>query len=151
MAPPKVCGRQKGTPNKATAAVKEIAGQYNEKAVKMLAAIMNDPQAPHAARVAAAGQLLDRGHGRPSQSMTPYWEKDDAPAPITKSQRYGAIIPRKRISMMRSVTSMPLLAASVPIRRRALKGRCRGICLRQTESSAGNAGVKATLSDHPAA
>jgi hypothetical protein len=30
---------------------------------------MNDAEAPHAARVAAAGQLLDRAHGKPAQAI----------------------------------------------------------------------------------
>jgi hypothetical protein len=37
-------------------------------AVKTLAAIMNEPHAPYAARVAAAEALLDRGWGKPRQS-----------------------------------------------------------------------------------
>jgi hypothetical protein len=73
MAPPKghprYGGRVKGTLNKATASVKEIAGQYTDAAIKTLAAIMDDPTQPSAARVAAAGQLLDRGHGRAHQSQ----------------------------------------------------------------------------------
>src|SRR5215467_4973323 len=73
MAPPKGSpkygGRVKGTPNKATADVKAIAGLYTDAAIKTLAAIMDDPMQPSAARVAAAGQLLDRGHGRPHQTQ----------------------------------------------------------------------------------
>lgn len=65
---PKTGGRVAGTPNKVTKPIKEIAGQFTEAAVATLAAIMTDPLAPHAARVAAAGQLLDRGHGRPHQT-----------------------------------------------------------------------------------
>jgi hypothetical protein len=48
--------------------VKEIAGQYTVKAIKTLAAIMDDPMQPSAARV-DAGQLLDRGHGRPRETQ----------------------------------------------------------------------------------
>jgi hypothetical protein len=62
-------GRPLGARNKSTAAVKEVAQQFTESAISVLAAIMVDPLAPHAARVAAAGQLLDRGHGRPHQTQ----------------------------------------------------------------------------------
>lgn len=62
-------GRKPGTPNKTTAVLKEIAGQYTESAIKTLAAIMDDPEAPAAARVSAADKLLDRGHGRPTQTI----------------------------------------------------------------------------------
>jgi hypothetical protein len=41
---------------------------HSRKAVKTLAAIMNEPRAPYAARVAAAEALLDRGWGKPRQS-----------------------------------------------------------------------------------
>ncbi len=62
-------GRAKGTPNKATAAVKEIAGQYTEEAIETLVKVMKDDEAPHPARVSAANALLDRAHGKPGQSV----------------------------------------------------------------------------------
>jgi hypothetical protein len=62
-------GRKVGIPNKSTKALKEIAGKYTEAAVKTLVAVMEDKEAPPAARVAAADKLLDRGHGRPAQMI----------------------------------------------------------------------------------
>lgn len=62
-------GRKAGIPNKSTKALKEIAGEYTEAAVKTLVAVMADQEAPPAARVAAADKLLDRGHGRPAVSI----------------------------------------------------------------------------------
>ena len=41
---------------------------HTKKAVRTLAAIMNEPRAPYAARVAAAEALLDRGWRKPRQS-----------------------------------------------------------------------------------
>jgi hypothetical protein len=61
---PRTGGRQLGTPNKNTAALKEIAGAYTQGAIQRLASIMNNPRAPYAAQVAAAHELLDRGHGK---------------------------------------------------------------------------------------
>lgn len=66
----KTGGRQAGTPNKATAAVKEAAALHGPKAVLVLAGIMNDAEAPPAARVAAANAILDRWAGKPAQAVT---------------------------------------------------------------------------------
>lgn len=63
-------GRPKGSQNKATAAIKEIAGQYTEQAVNALVSILAGGEGiPAAAQVAAAKELLDRAHGKPSQSV----------------------------------------------------------------------------------
>src|SRR5262245_22150747 len=48
--------------------IASLARMHTKKAVKTLAAIMNEPRAPYAARVAAAEALLDRGWGKPKQS-----------------------------------------------------------------------------------
>ena len=65
----KTGGRQAGTPNKATASIREAAQQYTDEALKTLVEVMGDETAPHAARVAAANSLLDRGHGKPRQEL----------------------------------------------------------------------------------
>jgi hypothetical protein len=64
----KTGGRQKGTPNKATADVKEAAQAYTVEAVEALVAIMRDSESD-AAKVAAVKELLDRAHGKPKQSV----------------------------------------------------------------------------------
>ena len=74
-------GRPRGVPNKATAAVREIAQRYTVEAVEALAAVMRDASAPHAARVSAATALLDRGHGKPTQPVS----GDDSMAPVAVS------------------------------------------------------------------
>jgi hypothetical protein len=74
-------GRRPGVPNKATAAVREIAQQYTVEAVEALAAVMRDPKAPPAARVSAATALLDRGHGKPTQPIA----GDDEMPPVALS------------------------------------------------------------------
>lgn len=65
----KTGGRRKGTPNKATADVKALAQKYTDKAINALAAIMERGETD-AARVAAAKELLDRGHGKSVQAIT---------------------------------------------------------------------------------
>ena len=62
-------GRPKGALNKATQAVKEIAGEYGAEAISMLAEIMRSPEHPAAARVSAANGLLDRAYGKPTQAV----------------------------------------------------------------------------------
>ena len=60
----KTGGREAGTPNKATASIREAAQQYTETAIQTLVEVMSDETAPHAARVAAANSLLDVGYGK---------------------------------------------------------------------------------------
>jgi hypothetical protein len=62
-------GRKSGIQNKTTRELKALAGDYTERAVKTLVTVMEDPEAPPAARVAAADKLLDRGHGRPAVTV----------------------------------------------------------------------------------
>lgn len=63
-------GRKPGVPNKATASLKDVARQYTDDAIATLRTIMQDTQAPHAARVSAANSILDRGYGKPSQVLS---------------------------------------------------------------------------------
>lgn len=59
-------GRKPGVKNLVTRALKEMANEYTERALKVLVDVMEDETAPHAARVAAADKILDRGHGKPA-------------------------------------------------------------------------------------
>jgi hypothetical protein len=65
-------GRKPGQKNKITIqqkrSLREIAGEYTGEAIKTLVAIMKDAQAPHGARATAATAILDRAHGKPTQS-----------------------------------------------------------------------------------
>lgn len=62
-------GRPKGAVNKATADVKDLAGEYSDAAMRTLAEIMADGRAPAAARVAASNAILDRRYGKPKQAV----------------------------------------------------------------------------------
>lgn len=66
---PKIGGRQKGTPNKATADIRALAQRYGQDALDVLHDIMTDKQRPAAARVAAAKEMLDRGYGKSPQPI----------------------------------------------------------------------------------
>jgi hypothetical protein len=54
---------------KAPTDIRSLARSYTTTAIKVLAGIMQQPEAPHAARVSAATALLDRGWGKPSQTV----------------------------------------------------------------------------------
>ena len=45
--------------------VRDLAREHTEAAVETLASIMVNPEAPAAARISAAVEILNRGYGRP--------------------------------------------------------------------------------------
>jgi hypothetical protein len=56
-------GRKKGVPNKATADVRALAGQYAPSALKELARLATQAES-EAARVSAIKEVLDRAYGK---------------------------------------------------------------------------------------
>ncbi len=64
----RVGGRQKGTPNKATAEIKALAQQHGADAIKRLAHLMTKAESEQA-QVAACRELLDRAYGKPAQAI----------------------------------------------------------------------------------
>jgi hypothetical protein len=62
-------GRKKGTPNRLTRNVKQYAAQFGEEAIDTLVAMMRNPETPPNSIVSAAKELLERGFGRPSQTV----------------------------------------------------------------------------------
>ena len=63
---------------KAPTQIKSLARVHTETAINTLAGIMAQPEAPHAARVAASQALLDRGWGKPAQAIIGGDEDDPA-------------------------------------------------------------------------
>jgi hypothetical protein len=63
-------GRQKGTPNKVTADVRELAQAFGPDAINCLSEIMMDKAQPAAARVSASKEILDRAYGKSPQPVT---------------------------------------------------------------------------------
>lgn len=47
----------------------DLAKGYTEQAINALVEVLTEEGAPHAARITAATALLDRGWGRPAQSL----------------------------------------------------------------------------------
>ena len=66
----RVGGRQKGTPNKVGREVRELAQKHGPKILQSLVDMANDEGTPHAARVAASREVLDRAYGKPAQAVT---------------------------------------------------------------------------------
>ena len=61
-------GNKGGRPRE-VAEVRELAREHTEAALKTLATIMEDDDAPHAARVSAANAVLDRAVGKPTATL----------------------------------------------------------------------------------
>lgn len=61
-------GRPKGAVNKATADIREAAQEFTSEALQVLVQVARTSESD-AARVAAANSILDRGHGKPRQSV----------------------------------------------------------------------------------
>ena len=62
---PKTGGRKKGTPNRATKELKEVARKYTARALRELARLAEKSE-DEAVRLKACAELLDRGHGKPT-------------------------------------------------------------------------------------
>jgi hypothetical protein len=76
---------------KGSTEIRSLARAHTESALKVLAGIMNQDDAPHAARVSAATALLDRGWGKPTQ---PIAGDDDADAIRIETIRHIIVDPR---------------------------------------------------------
>lgn len=61
-------GRKKGTPNKVTTDIKAVAQLHGEAAITRLVHLMTKGKSERA-QVAACKELLDRGYGKPTQTL----------------------------------------------------------------------------------
>lgn len=64
----KTGGRQKGTPNKATADIRALAQVHAPAVIEMLANLMMSAESEQA-KIAAGKELLDRGFGKSVQAL----------------------------------------------------------------------------------
>lgn len=64
----KTGGRTKGTLNKATEEVRELAKKHGPKAIKELSRLVTEAESEQA-RVSACKELLDRAYGKAPQAM----------------------------------------------------------------------------------
>ena len=82
---PKTGGRKAGTPNKATADIKALAGAYTDEGVRIMSEVMRgDPSG--AVRVSAFNALMDRAHGKARQPLTGGDAADVALFPLVRVQ-----------------------------------------------------------------
>jgi hypothetical protein len=65
----KTGGRTAGTPNKAAAPVKALAQAHGKAAINKLVTLLERGETEQI-QLAAAKELLNRGYGRPAQSVT---------------------------------------------------------------------------------
>jgi hypothetical protein len=84
-------GRVKGTPNKATSELKDLAREYTAQALETLVGVMTGSESD-AARVSAAKEVLDRGYGKASQVIS--GNEDGGPVEITTRIELIGIAPR---------------------------------------------------------
>lgn len=82
-------GRQKGTPNKASVEIKDVARQYSPKAIEQLAKLAGLDGGKGAkseqARIRACELIIERAHGKATQLIA----GDDTEAPINVN--HGAL------------------------------------------------------------
>lgn len=84
---PRIGGRQKGTPNKAGADLRQAAQAYTHKALAKLVQIMRTGKTEQI-QMQAAIALLDRAHGRPCRQET-IWEKRNRLSSEWRDLPYG--------------------------------------------------------------
>jgi hypothetical protein len=84
-------GRQKGTPNKATADIKALARVHAPAVIAELARLALHAEG-EAARVAAIKELLDRGYGKARQPLTG-GDDDDNPIRTVSTIELVAVRP----------------------------------------------------------
>src|SRR5215831_11745790 len=101
----KTGGRTKGSLNKVTHDVRALAEVHSPSAVATLAEIMNDRQAPPAARAMAANMLLDRAHGKAPQAIVA-----GPPAPVVNLEAVRAALLAKIERVARSPGDTSLAA-----------------------------------------
>jgi hypothetical protein len=111
-------GRKAGIPNKVTRELKEIAQAYTEEAILTAATIMRSAKKPAAARLTAVSIILDRGHGKPPQSLEhhgPRRRSDNPRGPAHGAQQEGVnALARRHVPRLARGSGAPRLAARRP-------------------------------------
>jgi hypothetical protein len=87
---PRYGGRQKGTPNKSTAAIKELAQTYGPDVITRLAEIALRSSDLTAA-ISASKELLDRGYGKSTAIIGTDGSADFIPVLVYKVSDNGTV------------------------------------------------------------
>jgi hypothetical protein len=64
-------GRKKGTPNKTTFELKQVAAKHGREALNALISIIRNEETPPNVIVSACREVLDRGFGKPAITIDP--------------------------------------------------------------------------------
>ncbi len=86
----KTGGRKPGTPNKATAKIRDAAQRYTGEALEVLRDVMRTGTSEQA-RVAAANSILDRGWGKPTQILDAAHRVERDPAVLSEADLLAII------------------------------------------------------------
>jgi hypothetical protein len=70
--------------------VTELARSHSPKAIETLVEIMNNETAPPAARIAASIAILDRGYGKPAQTLDTTVRPGEFPVADRITERWRA-------------------------------------------------------------
>lgn len=82
----KGAGRKPGKVSAAKRTIAEMAKTHGEAALKVLVDIATSDQEPASARVSAANSLLDRGYGKPMQTVDNKSSDGSMSPPVTVYQ-----------------------------------------------------------------
>lgn len=84
-------GRPANAKTKVGADLREAAQAFTDDALGVLAEIMKDVEQPAASRVSAASAILDRGHGKPTQTIDATVREADVSAdPVPSEAEWAA-------------------------------------------------------------
>jgi len=86
----KTGGRKLGTPNRATAEIRDAAQRYTAEALGVLRDVMRTGTSEQA-RVAAANSILDRGWGKPTQILDAAHRFERDPAVLSEADLLAII------------------------------------------------------------
>jgi hypothetical protein len=84
----KTGGRKPGTPNKATAEIRDAAQRYTAEALETLRDIMRAGTSEQA-RISAANSILDRGWGKPTQILDAAHRFERDPQEISQEELFA--------------------------------------------------------------
>ncbi len=83
----KTGGRKPGSTNKIAAEIKALAQKHGPEMIEGLLEMARDLEAPHASRIAAQKEVLDRGFGKPAQVQIHAGEDGEGPIKIEYTWR----------------------------------------------------------------
>ena len=105
-----VSGNPGGRPS-GVGEIREIAREHTDEAIQTLLQVMTDLKAPPSARVGAAIAVLDRGWGRPVQSISASIENRPS---VSESLEFRALDLLKQVRGEPQITHGPEEDASTP-------------------------------------